>query len=508
VTEQLIIQGDARRLSEEAGLEPGSVGCFITSPPYHNLKRYSDGIDGEIGQGQTLEEYIESVRGVFAECFALATETGVLWLVADTLRRPNPGGLGELVPLPFLLADAARSAGWRLQEVIIWQKNKTLPYSGQGKLRNLIEYVLLLTKGTEFKHRPFRLAERHMPGSEWLAGWPERHHPLGKRPSNLWTIPIPTQGMWAHSERLHFCPFPQELVARCIELTTDKGDLVIDPFAGVGTVPGQAVAMGRQGLGIELNPSYIEMFEQRVLPAIQADWESRAEERALSRSDQEREARTILILRALKAGKEMSRLVERLARERPATYPAAAVESVVVVGPEDVAKYVRATEGKIEPLPVSLVVLGEFPAEQAEQLREDLEEALTAKPFTTFGLSLNLRLENREKFLQTAPTALYEFGQSRRGAFTTPIKAGKEAMPRLVSTLGLDLVVQGDRQSAIDRVRDEAERRLLQAELATSDGRRDLAGRLGVTEAEVYRLLLKHELDDGQLAFGVPVADF
>ena len=225
-----MIQGDARRL-QELGFKSESVDCLITSPPYFNLKRYDTDATTELGHGQDLDDYIADLRSILAECFAIAKPSGVLWLVIDTLRRPAPqGGLGELVPLPFRVGDAAAEVGWRLQDVVVWEKNKTLPYSGQGKLRNLIEYVLLFTKSQDFKHRPFRVAERHGNEAEWLAGWPDRYHPLGRRPANIWKIPIPTQGMWAHSERLHFCPFPQQLVARCIELTTDKGDLVLRPF--------------------------------------------------------------------------------------------------------------------------------------------------------------------------------------------------------------------------------------------------------------------------------------
>jgi len=209
----LVIQGDARRIGE-LGFEPASVDCIITSPPYFNLKRYDQESTVEVGQGQTLEEYFQDLEGIFRSCWELTKDGGVFWLIADSLRTPAVGGgLGELEPLPFRLADRARAVGWRLQEIIIWEKNKTLPYSGQGKLRNLIEYVLLLRKGREFKHRPFRLAERHGAEAEWLSGWPERYHPLGRRPSNVWEIPIPTQGMWAHQERLHFCPLPPDLVA-------------------------------------------------------------------------------------------------------------------------------------------------------------------------------------------------------------------------------------------------------------------------------------------------------
>ncbi len=483
------------------------MDCIITSPPYFNLKRYDLESTVEVGQNQSLAEYFTDLEGIFESCWELAKTTGVLWLIADTLRKPaERGGLGELEPLPFRLADAAREVGWRLQEIVIWEKNKTLPYSGHGKLRNLMEYVLLLTKSQEFKHRPFRLAQRHGVEAEWLSGWPERYHPLGKRPSNVWKIPIPTQGMWAHSERLHFCPLPQSLVARCIELTTDKGDLVVDPFAGIGTVPAQAEAMGRRGRGVELNPTFIEIFESRLLPSFQAAWESEAATRHMSREDQLREAETIMILRALKAGRELSKMLDRWAREKPLGTPAAAVESIVVEPAEGITDYVDVEAGKVERLPVKLTVLANASAEEVEALSDELGDQLTKTPFSTFGLELTAEVLNRSDFVRDAgDRTIHEFEQSRRASFTKPIALSPGThLPRLLCTVQLEHIVQGDKQSPLDQARKEAERRFLTSEFALASNISDLAARLRIPQAELRRLLQEHEIDEAQQTFGIP----
>ena len=54
----------------------------------------------------------------------------------------------------------------------------------------------------------------------------------------------------------HICPLQLDVIERCIDLWTNPGDIVLDPFAGIGSVPYQAVLMGRRGLGIELKDSY------------------------------------------------------------------------------------------------------------------------------------------------------------------------------------------------------------------------------------------------------------
>lgn len=495
--------GDARDLTS-LGLADAGVDCVITSPPYWHLKDYADD-EREIGHQQSKQEYLDAVGEVFRQCFELTKPTGVMWLVIDTLRDPKPGG-GELLPLPFELAEIARSKHWRLQDVVIWEKNKTLPYSGSGKLRNLIEYVLFMTKGAEFKHRPYRCAERHRPGAEWLAGWPERYHPLGKRPSNAWKFDIDTQGMWDHSAGLHACPFPQGLVARFIDLTTDKGDVVLDPFAGIGTVPAQAAAMGRRGYGIELSPKHVEIFKREVLPTFQAEWEKNAERRAYARQDQIDEALAILRLRLLKAGKEMMRLVERLATERTAKHPAGEVESVLVVEPTTLEDAVDLDAGVVDRVSARIVLITDLPKDRARKLLEELTESLDSPPFSTFGLDISLETGTWAS-LQRACIAdlVQEFGQSRHGAFTSPLESVAGARPKLLTTVSLSSPVQGNRTSTLEEAKNETERRVLTSELARGDGLSAIAERLGVPRAQLHQLLLEHDLVERPRSFAIPL---
>lgn len=500
--------GDARDLSV-LGLGEESVDCIITSPPYWDLKKYGDDDEREIGHGHTKAEYRDALGSVFEQCFRLTKPSGVMWLVADTIRgasrRPGPG---ELIPLPFELAEEARRRGWRLQDVIIWKKNKTLPYSGQGKLRNLIEYVLFLTKTREFKHRPYRCAERHRPGAEWLAGWPERYHPLGRRPSNLWEIDIETQGIWDHSERLHYCPFPQELVARCLDLSTDKGDVVFDPFAGVGTVLAQAVAMGREAYGMELNAHSAEVFKARVLPEFQADWEAGSEHRRLARQDQLAEAQLILQLRLLKAGKELMRLVERLRQNRSVRHPVDAIESVVVVEPQSLAQYVDAEAGTVGRPPARLVLLAPLDRADQARVREELEPALDTPPFTTFGLDIEIDFAGLDALAEAGLQDVREFGQSRKGAYTAALQQRLfPNPPRLLTTVRLPAAISGDRRTPLDIARADAERTVLERELASGRSRAEIGSRLGLPEAKLRDLLVAHGLLDEPSSFAISLPD-
>jgi DNA modification methylase len=58
----------------------------------------------------------------------------------------------------------------------------------------------------------------------------------------------------------HICPLPFDIVERTIRLYSNEGDEILDPFAGLGTVPYLAIKMGRKGYGVELKPEYFQSF--------------------------------------------------------------------------------------------------------------------------------------------------------------------------------------------------------------------------------------------------------
>ena len=62
----------------------------------------------------------------------------------------------------------------------------------------------------------------------------------------------------------HICPLQLDVIERCIDLWTNPNDIVLDPFAGIGSTPYQAVLMGRRGLGIELKDSYFTQAQANM----------------------------------------------------------------------------------------------------------------------------------------------------------------------------------------------------------------------------------------------------
>jgi DNA modification methylase len=263
-----IHRGDARNL--DALLRPYSnereplVTATITSPPYGDLKNY--GHPDQIGFGQAYEEYLVELRRVFRTVYTHTRDDGSLWLIADSLR-PGESGVRTLEPLPFQIATDLADIGWSLREVIIWKKDKTLPWSGHGRLRNAFEYLLLFVKSGSFKFHVDRLRDPEEL-EEWWVKWPERYNPAGKVPDNVWEFPIPVQGSWGTTAIQHACPLPPDLVQRMLLLSTDPGDVVLDPFAGSGVVVAESERLGRRSVGVELVKRHITSFERFVRPEI------------------------------------------------------------------------------------------------------------------------------------------------------------------------------------------------------------------------------------------------
>jgi DNA modification methylase len=254
--------GDARRL--DTLLPKGQyLDATITSPPYGPTIDY--GHREQIGFGQSYKTFLADMSNVMAVLWDRTRDSGCLWLVVDTFKEARPGGVSRLVPLPFDLVRLAEDTGWVLQDTIIWHKDHTLPWSGPGRLRNSFEYVLFLVKGPGFKYRLDRIRDSSA-NQDWWHRYPERYSPLGAAPTNVWRFPIPRQGSWGNGTVDHRCPLPDGLVQRIVELTTDTGDVVCDPFAGIGTVPAVAEALGRRSVGVELLPEHVEQFYAAVLP--------------------------------------------------------------------------------------------------------------------------------------------------------------------------------------------------------------------------------------------------
>lgn len=278
------------------------VDTTITSPPYWNLKDY--GSNNQVGFGQKYDEYLDDLGKIFCAVHRVTKKTGSLWVVADTIKHN-----GELKLFPFDLADKLKQAGWILHDIVVWHKDKTLPWSHRGKLRNIFEYILFFSKGKNFTYNLSKVRETEGL-KEWWVRYPERYSPQGKAPTRTWSIPIPRQGSWGENWVRHFCPFPPELVRRIVLLTTKRGDVVLDPFAGSGVVLAQAKALKRHFVGFDLRKASRRMFEAKVRPSIIALEKKNKQSEHVERK-RDKFSAVIWKLRKTKYPRELLRLYEK-----------------------------------------------------------------------------------------------------------------------------------------------------------------------------------------------------
>lgn len=294
---------DARNLDER--LPESVVDVTITSPPYYDLKNY--GHPEQIGYGQTYDTYLDDLEEVFRKVNKVTKPTGSLWVVIDMFKKD-----GEVVPLPFDFVHRIKRVGWKLQEVIIWEKDRTVPWAHTGQMRNAFEYILVFSKSKKPKFHLERVKDTESLKHWWIR-YPERYNPKGKSPTSIWTFDIPTQGSWGKGYIRHFCPLPEALISRILRITTDENDLVLDPFAGSGAVLSLAASMNRNYVGFELNPEYIEMFQKYNAATLKEKRLGYEKSKKPNRTTDDF-TKTILDLRSLKFARILFQHTSKLAR--------------------------------------------------------------------------------------------------------------------------------------------------------------------------------------------------
>jgi DNA modification methylase len=285
------------------------ISTTITSPPYFDMKDY--GCKKQIGFGQTYQQYLDDLHNVFKSIYDLTRDNGTLWIVIDTFKEE-----GRVVPLPFDLITKLNQIGWLLQDIIIWKKDKTVPWSGNGFVQRKFEYILFFSKTKKFKY--FKDRVRTYDTSylkKWWVKYPERYNPKGKALDEIWEYPIPIQGSWGDKYIRHFCPLPTDMIGNMIQLSTNEKDIVLDPFAGSGSVLVQAAYMKRRYVGFELNKKYIKMFDDYIDKTIE---KGRRGYDLFTRDhkDQNNFKNNILNLRSLKFAKVLyKKITEKIPKE-------------------------------------------------------------------------------------------------------------------------------------------------------------------------------------------------
>lgn len=254
------------------------IQCLITSPPYYGLRDYNGGND-QIGLESTPEKFIDSLVYIFSLAREKMADDGVMWVNIGDSYYNYRGGKGQALPkqsvaktnqdlpqtynprrgnklpnlkekdligIPWMLAFALRQDGWYLRQDIIWSKPNPMPESVRDRCTKSHEYIFLLSKSQNYY---FDVDSIKVPTTNGCGL---------KRKRSVWEYKTSTY------KGAHFATYPVDLITPCIKASTKPNDIVLDPFMGSGTTGVACAHTHRQFIGIEKDPTYFKLAEERI----------------------------------------------------------------------------------------------------------------------------------------------------------------------------------------------------------------------------------------------------
>ena len=277
------------------GIPQGSVQCVITSTPYWGTRTYdsphlahwADGEQAVYGHEQTPQSFLRHTTECLAALWDVLDETGSIWWnvmdsyntrtqirgsavealhamqgkdrktwMEQACRRYSAGHSylkdGEQCVIPSQIAERASRIGYYVKSVITWAKTGALPEPQESRVSRNLEYVIHLSKVRKptfnkeiYRDLPAKLGGRN---NEWESD----------KLSDVWFLPTSNGGGG------HGAQFPVALPARCIALSTNTDDLVLDPFVGAGNAALAAKALGRRFLGFDVSQKYLDTAEKTL----------------------------------------------------------------------------------------------------------------------------------------------------------------------------------------------------------------------------------------------------
>ncbi len=234
---QNLILGDC--LTEMRKIESNSINTIVTSPPY-NKKGLSG---GKVSPGNQVWKKFNIDYSTYDD--NLKEEDYQNWMVEvlnEMMRIIKPDGSIFFNHKPrrhdnkvYLPTDFISKSNLLLYQLIIWNRLSS-PNIRKDVLLPCTEHIYWLTKSKPktFKSRLDKDFQ-----------------------SEVWTI-NPDKGS------KHPAPFPEKLVENCVLLSSEIGDVVLDPFLGSGTTALVCKKNGRDFIGIELDKSYLELSKKRI----------------------------------------------------------------------------------------------------------------------------------------------------------------------------------------------------------------------------------------------------
>jgi DNA modification methylase len=250
-----IFIGDSRAMPE---IEDASIELTVTSPPYWHIKDY--GVQGQMGFGQSLHEYLRDLFRVWQEVFRVLTGGARLCVnIGDQFARATTYGKYRVIPLHAEIIGQCEIIGFDFMGSVIWQKKTTMnttggatvmgsfPYPPNGIVEIDYEYIHIFKKPGKSRRvaKEVKAASR-LSKAEWKKYF---------------------RGHWnfGGARKLgHEAMFPEELPRRLVKMFSFVGDTVLDPFVGSGTTAKVALELGRNAAGYEINKNFLKLIRAKL----------------------------------------------------------------------------------------------------------------------------------------------------------------------------------------------------------------------------------------------------
>ena len=243
----------------------GCIDLVATSPPYWTAVEY----EGQSNPWASYEAYLDDMMRVWGECARVLRPNGKLCINAPIMPIPKEVIQQHTRHLKNIAFDMEhrilRETNLERYSLFVWQKQTSkmmfgsYPYPGNIIENNTIEFINVYVKpGKPPKFDADTKDANELTRTEWLD--------LAQQVWFMYPEDVKREGD-------HPAPFPEKLPARLMRLYTFgavarfPGEIVLDPFVGTGTTCAVAKSMGRRYIGIDINPAYVKIAEERVRDA-------------------------------------------------------------------------------------------------------------------------------------------------------------------------------------------------------------------------------------------------
>ena len=263
-----VISGDALKVLKKLPEEIFDI-IFIDPPyflqlPKKELRRWTvktvvEGVDDDWDKFPSFEEYDMFIQNLLTEVKRVMKPNATIWLIATYHSI-------------FRIGKIMQDLGYWILNDIIWVKTNPMPNWLGVRFTNATETLIWAVKDKNSKKYTFNKNYAKQFG-------------IGKIGANVWVLPLCNGKERLKDEKgkkVHSTQKPIELLKRVILTSTNEGDLILDPVAGIGTTGYVAKALKRNFVMIEINPKYVEWIKKRFEKPLKITDKPRVSERKIN----------------------------------------------------------------------------------------------------------------------------------------------------------------------------------------------------------------------------------